>query len=159
MKNGAVRGLFFMPKKGVFRFAKKTHVVLVFLTFARSCCCLCSCACVANGRVRHGRTNRLLPGPRFHRWAFTTFVGLHNRTEIGLETCTLYINLGKVFDTVLRQALFAILRRFGLPDRFVNIVIRFHDCALINVNIGKDHSEMQSSIGVRLGSCDRSILF
>ena len=43
-------------------------------------------------------------------------------------------SLVKAFDTVPREALFAILlRRFGLPDHFVNIVIRLHENALINV--------------------------
>ncbi len=65
----------------------------------------------------------------------------------------------KAFDTVPRVALFAILRRFGLPDHFVNIVIRLHEGALINVKIGEDDSEVESSIGVRQGSCEGPILF
>jgi hypothetical protein len=35
-----------------------------------------------------------------------------------LETCALFIELVKAFATVRREALFAILRRFGLPDPF-----------------------------------------
>jgi hypothetical protein len=58
-----------------------------------------------------------------------------------------------------REALFAILRRFGLPDHFVNIVIRFHENALINVKIGEDVSEVKNYIGVRQGSCEGPILF
>jgi hypothetical protein len=52
---------------------------------------------------------------------FTTYVGLHKRKEHGLETWALFIDLVKAFDTVPREALFAILHRFGLPDHFVNI--------------------------------------
>ncbi len=55
---------------------------------------------------------------------FTSFVGLHKRKEYGLETWALFIDLVKAFDTVPREALFAILHRFGLPDHFVNILIR-----------------------------------
>ncbi len=58
-----------------------------------------------------------------------------------------------------REALFAILRRFGLPYHFVNIVIRLHENALINVKIGEDDSEVKCSIGVRQGSCEGPILF
>ncbi len=65
----------------------------------------------------------------------------------------------KAFDTVPREALFAILRRFGLPDHFVNIVIRLYENALINVKIGEDNSEVENSIGVRQGSCEGPILF
>ena len=66
---------------------------------------------------------------------FTTFVGLHKRKEHGLETWALFIDLVKAFDTVPRESLFAILRRFGLPDHSVSIVIRLHENALINVKI------------------------
>ncbi len=64
----------------------------------------------------------------------------------------------KAFDTVPREALFAVLCRFGLPTYFVNIVIRLHENALINVKIGEDDSEVESSIGVRQGSCEGPIL-
>ena len=84
---------------------------------------------------------------------FTTSVGLRKRKEHGLETWALFIDLVKAFDTVPREALFAILRRFGLPDYFVIIVIRLHENALINVKIGEDDSDVESSIGVRQGSC------
>ena len=65
----------------------------------------------------------------------------------------------KAFDTVPREAMFAILRRFGSPDHFGIIVIRLHENALINVKIGEDDSEVESSIGVRQGSCEGPILF
>ncbi len=53
----------------------------------------------------------------------------------------------------------AILRQFGSPNRFVNIVIRLHDRALINVKIGEDYSEVESFIGIRQDSCEGPILF
>ncbi len=46
------------------------------------------------------------------------------------------IDLVKTSDTVPREALFAVLRRFGLPDMFISIVIRFHQNALIYLKIG-----------------------
>jgi hypothetical protein len=90
---------------------------------------------------------------------FTTSIGLHKRKEHGLETWELFIDLVKAFDTVPREALFAILRRFGLPDHFASILICLHQNALINVKIGEDDSEVESSIGVRQGSCEGPILF
>ncbi len=89
---------------------------------------------------------------------FTTFVGLHKRKEYGLETWALFIDLVKAFDTVPREVLFAILRRFGLLYHFVNIVIRLHENALINVKSGEDDFEVEGSIGVRQGSCEGPIL-
>ncbi len=57
----------------------------------------------------------------------------------------------KAFDTVPREAMFAILRRFGSPDHFGIIVIRLHENALINVKIGEDDSEVESSAGFLWG--------
>ncbi len=51
------------------------------------------------------------------------------------------------------------LRRFGLPDHFVNIVIRLHEHARIKVTVGNVESELDSSIGVRQGSCEGPVLF
>ena len=80
-------------------------------------------------------------------------MGLQKRKEHNLETWALFIDLVKAFDTVPREALFAILRRFGLPDHFVNIVIRLHENAKIKVKFESVDSELESSVGVRQGSC------
>jgi hypothetical protein len=90
---------------------------------------------------------------------FTTFMSLHKRREHGLETWALFIDLVKAFDTVPREALFAVLRRFGIPDHFVNVIIRLHENALIKVKIGSVEEKVKSSIGVRQGSCEGPVLF
>ena len=90
---------------------------------------------------------------------FATSVGLQKRKEHNLETWVLFVDLLKAFDTVPREALFAVLRRFGLPDHFVNIVIRLHENARIKVKVGDVESELESSIGVRQGSCEGPVLF
>ena len=58
-----------------------------------------TCASVENshGRVSHGRTSLLPPGLRHYRWLFTTFVGIHNREEHGLETRALFIDTTQGF--------------------------------------------------------------
>ena len=71
----------------------------------------------------------------------------------------MFIDLVKVFDSLPREALFAVLRRFGLPDHFVNIDIRLHENARIKVKVGDVESELESSIGVRQGSCEGPVLF
>lgn len=90
---------------------------------------------------------------------FATSIGLQKRKEHNLETWALFIDLVKAFDSVPREALFAVLRRFGLPDHFVNIVIRLHEHARIKVKVGNVESELDSSIGVRQGSCEGPVLF
>jgi hypothetical protein len=71
-------------------------------------------------------------------------MGLQKRKEHNLETWALFIGLVKAFDSVPREALFAVLRRFGLPDHFVNIVIRLHENARIEVKVGSVDSELES---------------
>jgi hypothetical protein len=50
----------------------------------------------------------------------------------------------KAYDSVSRVALFAVLRRFGLPEHFVNIAIRLHEHARIKVKVGDVESELES---------------
>ncbi len=65
----------------------------------------------------------------------------------------------KAFDTVPREALFAMISRFGLPDHFVSIVICLHENALINVKVGLVDSELENFMGARKGSCEGPIIF
>ena len=90
---------------------------------------------------------------------FAASMGLQKRKEHNLETWALFIDLVKAFDSVSHEALFAVLRRFGLPDHFVNVVIRLHEKAKIEVKVGEVESELESSIGVRQGSCEGPVLF
>jgi len=41
----------------------------------------------------------------------------------------------------------------------VNVVIRLHEKAKIKVKVGEVESELESSIGVRQGSCEGPVLF
>jgi len=90
---------------------------------------------------------------------FTTYLGLSKRKEHGLETWALFIDLVKAFDSVPRDALFAVLRRYGMPDHFVKVLIRLHYGAKVKVKIGDVDSEINSTIGVRQGSCEGPVLF
>ena len=66
----------------------------------------------------------------------------------------------KAFDSVPREALFAVLRRYGMPDHFVKVLIRLHYYgAKVKVKIGEVDSEIDSTIGVRQGSCEGPVLF
>jgi len=48
----------------------------------------------------------------------TTYLGLSKRKEHGLKKWALFIDLVKAFDSVPRDALFAVLRPYGMPDHF-----------------------------------------
>jgi hypothetical protein len=90
---------------------------------------------------------------------FTVVMALAKRKEHNLDTFCLFIDLQKAFYSVPRAALFEVLRRFGLPDHFVNIVIRLHEGAKIKLKIGETEKDIASTIGVRQGSCEGPVLF
>ena len=86
-------------------------------------------------------------------------VALQKLKEHNLETWALFIDLVKAFDTVSREALFAVLRKFGMPDHFICIVMRLHTGAVMKFKIGEIDSTVPSEIGVRQGSCEGPTLF
>lgn len=74
---------------------------------------------------------------------------------------TVFIDLIKAFDSISREALFAILRRYGIPDHFLNIIIRLHSDAMIKIEIpgAEEDVVVASTIGVRQGSTEGPVLF
>ena len=85
---------------------------------------------------------------------------MRKRREHNQETWAIFIDLVKAFDTVPHRALFAVLRRCGIPDHCLNIIIRLHDRAKLIVKFaGADDTTIDVNIGVRQGSCEGPILF
>ena len=81
---------------------------------------------------------------------YNTSLELQKRKEHNLETWALFINLVNIFDTVSRKCLFAVMQKFGMPNHFINLVIRLHTKVSIKVKIGTaDDVEVKSTIGVR----------
>jgi len=65
----------------------------------------------------------------------------------------------KAFVSVPREALFTVLRRYGMRDHFVKVLIRLHYGSKVKVKIGEVTSEIDSTIGVRQGSYEGPVLF
>jgi hypothetical protein len=65
----------------------------------------------------------------------------------------------KAFDMVPLELFFQILRKFGMPDHFVNLVIPLHTKCKIKLKVGDIDSELASDIGVRQDSCEGPVLF
>ena len=91
--------------------------------------------------------------------SFSTTLGLQKRQEHGLDTWCVFIDLIKAFDTVIRAATFAVLRKFGMPDHFINLLIRLHTNATMDFMVGDIDTAVPSDIGVRQGSIEGPILF
>ena len=61
------------------------------------------------------------------------------------------VDLVKAFDSISREALFEILRRYGIPDHFLSVLIRLHKGSKFVIDInGEDKLEVDSKIGVRV---------
>lgn len=91
--------------------------------------------------------------------SFSTVVGLQKRKEHGLATWALFIDLVKAFDTIIREATFLVLRKFGIPDHLINLIIRLHTNATMDFKVGDIDTAVPSKIGVRQGSIEGPILF
>lgn len=86
-------------------------------------------------------------------------MALRKRQEHNLETYVAFVDLEKAFDSMPRAALFKVLRRYGLPDHFINIVIRLHADAVVSYKMGNEEVEVKNRIGVRQEACEGPVLF
>ena len=67
----------------------------------------------------------------------------------------LFIDLTKAFDTINRQALWAILEKIGCPRHFVDLIRSFHDGMVVTVRDGGDKS---TPFGVTSGTKQGCVL-
>jgi hypothetical protein len=82
---------------------------------------------------------------------FRTRKGLHKRKEQNLDSWISFVDLVKAFDSLPREALFAVPQRCRLLNHFGNIIIRLSKHAKFKVKIGSEDSELEGSIGLRKG--------
>jgi hypothetical protein len=75
---------------------------------------------------------------------FPQLVQAYRKVRTQLETWVLFVDFVKAFDTVPLDGLFAVLRLYGLPNHFVNIVNRLHKNAMIKLKIGSVDSESRA---------------
>ncbi|XP_076047199.1 uncharacterized protein LOC143028697 [Oratosquilla oratoria] len=80
--------------------------------------------------------------------------------EQNMNLYAVLIDLTKAFDTVNRDALWAILSNLGCPDKFINLIKQFHDDKTGQVLSGGEVSEpFNISNGVKQGCVLAPILF
>ena len=72
-----------------------------------------------------------------------------------------YIDLTKAYDKVNREVLWKILRRYGLPERLVKVIIGFHEgsTARLQINGELSHAKIPLNRGLKQGSVLSPILF
>ena len=81
-------------------------------------------------------------------------------TEQNMELYAVFIDFTKAFDTVSREALWSVLKKFGCTDKVVNLVRELHDGMQAKVVQGKDiSSEFAVTNGVKQGCVLAPTLF
>lgn len=80
--------------------------------------------------------------------------------EQNMELYAVFIDFSKAFDTVSREALWSVLKRFGCTDKVVNLVRELHDGMQAKVIQGKDTSSgFDVTNGVKQGCVLAPTLF
>ena len=91
---------------------------------------------------------------------FTVKLALQKCMEHSVDTHTAFIDLVKAFDSVPRDGMWAVMRKLGMPQKFVNLVAETHSPSIgINVPVGDVAIEITNNIGVLQGSTHAPILF
>lgn len=71
----------------------------------------------------------------------------------------LFVDLVKAFDTVNRQALMLILKKFGIPDWLVSLIGRLHTDVKVKLKVGEADVTFDATIGVKQGDNMAPVLF
>ena len=80
--------------------------------------------------------------------------------EQNRNMCMAFIDLTKAFDTVDRDLLWRVMRRFGCPRKFVAIVRAFHTNMEASVVVGGDETEhFAVQVGVKQGCVMAPVIF
>lgn len=76
---------------------------------------------------------------------------LAQRRHAKQPTWVAAVDLVKAFDSVSREAIWAIMAKMGLPPHFIDIVRRFHSGAVLRVRCDPVTFEVRTHAGVRTG--------
>lgn len=73
---------------------------------------------------------------------------------------TVFVDLRKAYDSVPREAMWAVLRQLGIPEKMVGLIQSFHDGMEVQVRVGAHHTEaVKVENGLRQGCVLSPLLF
>jgi hypothetical protein len=84
---------------------------------------------------------------------------LETRRYHGQGTWTLFVDLVKAFDTANHQLLFALLRKYGAPEKLVRAVETLYTDVSVKIQVGKEKRSIPYTIGVQQGDNMAPVLF
>ena len=91
--------------------------------------------------------------------SFSLRCALQVLREHGETTWVAFIDLVKAFDSVDREAMCAILLKYGAPETLVSVVRAMHNDVRVKMVAGEDAIEFTSSLGVLQGAAASPVLF
>ena len=90
---------------------------------------------------------------------FTIKMALKKRSEHGLESWVLFIDLVKAFDRVPRELLWKILLKYGVPPKIVRLLICLHVDFDVQFDVDGVTQQIKCSVGVKQGDILGPMLF
>lgn len=69
--------------------------------------------------------------------------------EQNMPLYMVFIDFSKAFDSLSRQGLWSVLKKYGCPDKFVNVVKSFHDGIQTSVTMYTSYKGFQVTNGVK----------
>ena len=90
---------------------------------------------------------------------YTVRQAIKKRREHGLETWIVFLDLVKAFDRVPREQLWKVLRKFGVNEKLVRLLIALHAHVEVHFTVSGISSLVASIIGVKQGDVLGPILF
>ena len=90
---------------------------------------------------------------------FSVKLAMKKRREHGQETWILFLDLVKAFDRVPREMLWAVLEKFGVPPKLINILKALHKNIDVKFEVDGVTHTIKCIIGVKQGDILGPILF
>ena len=90
---------------------------------------------------------------------FTVKLAIKKRREHGLETWVMFLDLVKAFDRVPRQALWEVLKKFGVPPKIIRLLQSLHAHVTVEFTVCDVTHTLDCTIGVKQGDILGPTLF
>jgi exonuclease III len=103
--------------------------------------------------------NGFMPNRGCADGTFSLKLALQKRKEHGLDSWVVFIDLIKAFDSVPRNMLFAVLKKFGIPQLLCELIVRLHSGCTVKIKIGEGDVEVIVTVGVKQGDTLAPVLF
>jgi hypothetical protein len=75
------------------------------------------------------------------------------------ETCILFVDLAKAYDTVNHNLLLNILEKYGIPNKLVDVLRRMYVDCEIEISVGKGKKLIDYLTGIQQGDNVSPVLF